>query len=153
MRQRPKHFLTALLFAVAAFACVQPTRAQDNCLNPDEITKMQAHIKSASNVTFNKKLHDDLLKLWKKDHERVQDAISDRKPDNVLDRLRESRAKTPDNLCETLKEFGWPTKKMVGEDGAAAAFSLLRNTSSPTMQAALLPVIIAATSEGEISLR
>jgi hypothetical protein len=52
-----------------------------------------------------------------------------------------------------VKQFGWPTRKLVGDDGATAAFSLLRNTSSPTMQAALLPVIIAATSEGEISLR
>jgi len=152
MRRRPKHFLTALLIAVAAFACVQPTRAQDNCLSSDEIMKMQAQIKSAPNVTFNKKLHDDLMKLWKKDHERVQDAVSDRKPDNVLDRLRESRSKAPDHLCEILKEFGWPTKKLVGEDGAAAAFLLLRNTSNPTMQAALLPVIIAATSAGEIRL-
>ena len=153
MNGRRKHFLTPLLIAVAALACAQPTKAQDNCLSSDQITKMQAQIKSAPNVTFNKKLHDDLLKLWKKDHERLQDAISDRKPDNVLDRLRESRSKGPDNLCEILKEFGWPTKKLVGDDGAAAAFFLLRNTSSPTMQAALLPVIIAATSAGEISLR
>ena len=153
MRRLPKHFLTALLFAVAVLACVQPTKAQDNCLSSDQITKMQAQIKSPPEVTFNKKLHDDLLKLWKKDRERLQDAISDRKPDHVLDRLRESRIKGPENLCEILKEFGWPTKKLVGDDGAAAAFFLLRNTSSPTMQAALLPVIIAATSAGEISLR
>ena len=152
MHRRPKHFLTALLIAVAALACAQPTKAQDNCLSSDQITKMQAQIKSAPNVTFNKKLHDDLMKLWKKDHDRVQDAVSDRKPDNVLDRLRESRSKAPDHLCEILKEFGWPTKKLVGEDGAAAAFLLLRNTSNPTMQAALLPVIIAATSAGEIRL-
>jgi VWFA-related protein len=153
MTRRPKVFLTSLFIAVAAFACVQPTKAQDNCLSSDEITKMQAQIKSPPSVAFNKQLHDDLLKLWKKDHERVQDAISDRKPDNVLDRLRESRSKSPDNLCEILKQFGWPTRRLVGDDGAAAAFFLLRNTSSPTMQAALLPVIIAATSEGEISLR
>ena len=153
MRRRPKHFLTVLLIAVTALACVQPSQAQDNCLSSDEIKKMQAQIKSPPNVTFNKKLHDDLVKLWKKDHERVQDAVSDRKPDNVLDRLRESRSKGPDSLCEILKQFGWPTKKLVGDDGAAAAFFLLRNTASPTMQAALLPVIIAATSAGEISLR
>ena len=152
MRRRPKHFLTALLILVTLLACAKASRAQDNCLSSDEIMKMQAQIKSAPNVTFNKKLHDDLMKLWKKDHERVQDAVSDRKPDNVLDRLRESRSKAPDHLCEILKEFGWPTKKLVGEDGAAAAFLLLRNTSNPTMQAALLPVIIAATSAGEIRL-
>ena len=152
MHRRPKHFLTALLILVTLLACAKASRAQDNCLSSDEIMKMQAQIKSAPNVTFNKKLHDDLMKLWKKDHDRVQDAVSDRKPDNVLDRLRESRSKAPDHLCEILKEFGWPTKKLVGEDGAAAAFLLLRNTSNPTTQAALLPVIIAATSAGEIRL-
>ena len=152
MRRRPKHFLTALLILVTLLACAKASRAQDNCLSSDEIMKMQAQIKSAPNVTFNKKLHDDLMKLWKKDHDRVQDAVSDRKPDNVLDRLRESRSKAPDHLCEILKEFGWPTRKLVGEDGAAAAFLLLRNTSNPTTQAALLPVILAATSAGEIRL-
>jgi len=152
MHRRPKHFLTALLILVTLLACAKASRAQDNCLSSDEIMKMQAQIKSAPNVTFNKKLHDDLMKLWKKDHERVQDAVSDRKPDNVLDRLRESRSKAPDHLCEILKEFGWPTRKLVGEDGAAAAFLLLRNTSNPTTQAALLPVILAATSAGEIRL-
>jgi VWFA-related protein len=153
MRRSPKHFLTALLIAIAVLLCVQSSKAQDNCLSSDEITRMQAQIKLPPSVAFNKQLHDDLLKLWKKDHERVQDAISDRKPDNVLGRLRDSRSKNPDSLCEILKQFGWPTKKLVGEDGAAAAFSLLRNTSSATMQAALLPVIVAATSQGEIALR
>lgn len=153
MRRHPKHFAVALLIAVTVLLCVESLRAQDNCLGADDIKKMQAQLKASPEVTFNKKLHDDLLKLWKKDHERVQDAISDRKPDNVLDRLRESRDKNPDTLCEILKQFGWPTKKLVGDDGAAAAFSLLRNTSAPTMQAALLPVIITATAQGEIALR
>lgn len=153
MHRLSKHFPTALLIAFAAFVWAQSSQAQDNCLNADDIKKMQAQLKSPPDVTFNKKLHDELLKLRKKDHERVKDAISDRKPDNILDRLRESRTQNSDNLCVILKQYGWPTKKLVGEDGADAVFFLLRNTANPAMQAALLPVIIAATSEKEIELR
>ncbi len=153
MRRGPKHFLTVLLIAFAALVWVQSSQAQDICLSADEIKKMQAQIKSPPELTFNKKLHDELLKLRKKDQERVKDAIADRKPDNILGRLRESRSKNPDSLCVILKQYGWPTKKLVGDDGAEAAFFLLRNTSNPAMQAALLPVIIAATSEKEIELR
>jgi hypothetical protein len=63
MNRRPKHFLVALFITFAALACVHPTKAQDNCLSSDDIMKMQAQIKSAPNVSFNKKLHDDLVKL------------------------------------------------------------------------------------------
>jgi VWFA-related protein len=153
MNRRSKHFLTAQLVAFTLFLSFQSSRAQDNCLSADDIKKMQAQLKSPPDVTFNKKLHDELLKLRKKDHERVQDAIADRKPDNILDRLRDSRSQNSDSLCVILKQYGWPTKKLVGDDGADAAFFLLRNTSNPAMQAALLPVIIAATSQKEIELR
>jgi len=71
----------------------------------------------------------------------------------MLDRLRDSRSENSDSLCLVLKQYGWPTKKLVGDDGANAVFFLLRNTSSPAMQAALLPVIIAATTQKEIELR
>lgn len=153
MHRRSRHFPIALLIAFTLLLSFQSARAQDNCLSADDIKKMQAQLKSSPDVAFNKKLHDELLQLRKKDQERVRDAVSDRKPDNILNRLRESRVQNSDSLCLILKEYGWPTKRLVGEDGADAAFFLLRNTSNPLMQAALLPVIIAATSQGEIELR
>src|SRR4029079_4174345 len=97
MNRRSKHFLAALLIAVTALLWVQSSNAQNNCLSVDDVKKMQAQLKSPPDVTFNKKLHDDLLKLRKKDHERVQDAIADRKPDNILDRLRDSRSENSDS--------------------------------------------------------
>ena len=83
----------------------------------------------------------------------MKDAVSKRKPDNILDRLRESRDTNSDSLCLIFKQYGWPTRKLVGDDGADAAFFLLRNTAAAGMQAALLPVVITATSQGEIALR
>lgn len=146
-------FLPSYLIALVVILGFQPARAQVNCLSPDDVAKMQAQLKTPPAVAFNKKLHDELLQLRKKDYERVKDAISNRKPENMLDRLREARDNNSDNLCLILKTYGWPTKTLVGDDGADAAFFLLRNSSNPVMQASLLPVIIAATSQGEIELR
>jgi len=151
MHRRPRYFLNALLIFVVVLVCVQSSPAQNNCLSDDDVKKMQAQFNSPP-PTLNKKLREQLLQLKKKDHERVQNAIS-RKPDDIIDRLRQSRDQNSDSLCLILKEYGWPTKALVGDDGAVAAFFLLRNNSAASLQAALLPVVITATSHGEIALR
>jgi VWFA-related protein len=152
MDRRLRTILQVPIIVIAVFVCTQPSPAQDKCLSPDDITKMAAQLKSQAAVTFNKKLRDQLLQLSRKETERVQDAVSDRQADNILERLREIRDKSGDTLCQLLKEYGWPSRKLAGEDGANAAFFLLRNTASPTLQSALLPVIIAATAQGEIAM-
>jgi len=141
-------------FAVLSIlSCCHSSLAQNNCLTADDVKKMEAQLSSPQPVTFNKKLRDELLQLRKKDYERVEHAVSKRKTDDLADRLREARDRNADSLCSILKEYGWPTRALAGEDGADAAFLLLRNTSAAGMQAALLPIIIAATSRGELELR
>ncbi len=49
-----------------------------------------------------------------------------------------------------MKEFGWPTADVVGNEGVAAAFLLLKNSSSFQLQIDLLPVIVAAAKKREI---
>jgi VWFA-related protein len=142
----------APFIVIAILVCVQSSLAQENCLSPDDVKKIETQLKSQPTVTYNKKLHDQLLLLSRKDTERLQDAISERQPDDILGRLKEARDKSGDSLCQLLKEYGWPTKKLVGDDGANAAFFLLRNTAPAALQSALLPVIIAATSQGEIMM-
>jgi hypothetical protein len=153
MNRRPEYFLKVLFLASVALAWVQPTSAQNNCLSADDVTRMQAQLKARPAVTFDKKLHDELLQLQKKDQERVRDAVYDRKPDKIMDQLKKSRAQNSDSLCKILKERGWPTKNLVGDAGVDAAFLLLRNSSNPALQAGLLPVIITATTQGELALR
>jgi len=150
-----KRRLLVSLAVLSILLCGHSSRAQvqDNCLTADDVKKMQAQLSSPQPVTLSKKLRDELLQLGKKDYERVQRAISERKTDDLADRLRDARDRNADSLCLILKEYGWPTKEIAGEDGAGIAFLLLRNTSAARMQAALLPVIIAATSRGEIDLR
>lgn len=144
-------FGAAIPVALTILACCFSAFAQDNCLTADEIKNMQAQLKSGAAATYDKKLHDEILKLRRKDQERLRDAVS-RQPDNIIDRLKESRDKNVNGICLILKQRGWPTKQLVGDDGADAAFFLIRNTTSPELQAALLPVVIAATTKGEITL-
>ncbi|HJZ81411.1 MAG TPA: VWA domain-containing protein [Pyrinomonadaceae bacterium] len=144
--------IRSLLILIATLVCFHSAPAQDNCLSADDVKNMEAGLKLQLPVTFDKKLHDELLQLSKKDSERVRDAIAERKPDDIMGRLQEARDKNGDSLCLLLKQHGWPTRQLVGDDGANAAFFLLRNTASAKMQSALLPVIVAATSQGEITL-
>lgn len=126
--------------------------AQDNCLTADDIKKMQAQLKADVAVTFDKKLHDEIIKLRRKDQERTRNAVSERQPDDVMNRLRQARAQNPEGICLILKQRGWLTRKLVGDDAADAAFFLVRNTAGAELQAALLPVVISATQMGEIAL-
>lgn len=148
------HQLTfkASLVVIAFLAVCPASRAQDNCLSVDDIKNMEATLKLQLPVTFDKKLREQLLQLRKKDFDQVTNAISDRKPDEIMDRLKQTREKNGDSLCGLIKEHGWPTKKLVGDDGAEAVFFLLRNTGTAKLQSALLPVIVAATSQGEIPM-
>lgn len=124
---------------------------QVRCLSDDDVKKMLAQVNSQHKLSFNKKLSQHLLKLKEKDRERLQDAIQvDQKADALRKRMRAAREKNTTELCPVLREFGWPTVDLVGQDGVAAAFFLLKNSSSFQLQKDLLPVIIAAARKGEI---
>jgi VWFA-related protein len=112
---------------------------------------MLAQVNSPQSVSLNQKLRDELLKLRERDRMRFQDTLDQTgKPGAALKRMKESREKNTFALCPILKEFGWPTAAMVGQDGVTAAFILLKNSSSYELQTDLLPVIIAAVKKGEI---
>jgi Ca-activated chloride channel family protein len=145
-----KTILSVLLSVASAFFCSDAVRGQSNCLNEDDIKRMLAQVNSPSSVASNKKLRETLLKLKAKDQKGFQESITEnRKADALLDQMKTSRDKNTSQLCPILKEFGWPDANLVGQDGVAAAFFLLKNTSS-ALQRVLLPVIIAATKKGEI---
>ena len=133
------------------FVCAQSLHAQDRCLTSDDLKKMLAQMNSHQTAPANKKLREDLIKLREKDQKRTREAVAENKKDDAL--LKGMRAARENNtalLCPILKEFGWPTSDMVGKDGADAAFFLLKNSSSNQLQIDLLPVIVAATKQGEI---
>ena len=96
---------------------------------------MLAQVNSPQNVSLDKKLREDLLKLREEDHKRVQNAVAENlKPDVLLSRMKAAREVNTAQLCPILKKFGWPTTALVGKDGVAAAFLLLKNSSSFDLQ-------------------
>ena len=146
-----KAFLIILFAAVAILFCSASVPGQATCLTADDVKRMVAQVNAPRTAPFNKKLRDQLLKLGENDQKRFQDSIGDSvKSDALLKRIQISNLKNTAGLCLLLKEFGWPTADVAGNEGVAAAFALLRNSSSPRLQIDLLPVIVAAAKKGEI---
>jgi len=137
--------LLILIAAASAFA-------QTRCLTADEIKRVSDQIAANDTRPFNKKLSDDLIKLSAKQQQRLQDNVTDNKSgDTLINTIKTSREKNTNDLCAIVKQYGWPTRDLVGDEGARAAFFLLRNSSTSELQRDLLPVIIAAVKKSEIT--
>lgn len=137
--------LLILIGAASAFA-------QTRCLTADEIKRVGDQIAANDTRPLNKKLSDDLINLSAKQQQRLQNNVTDNKSgDTLIDTIRKSREKNTNDLCAIVKQYGWPTRDLVGDEGARAAFFLLRNSSTSELQRDLLPVIIAAVKKGEIT--
>jgi VWFA-related protein len=129
----------------------QTARGQATCLTAGDITRMVVQVNAPRTMPLNKKLRNELLKLREREQERFQNSLGDGvKSEALLKQIQSSKAKTTVGLCRLLKEFGWPTTDVVGNEGEAAAFLLLKNSSSSRLQLDLLPVIVAVAKKGEI---
>src|SRR6266550_2290954 len=139
--------LAALLILIAFTSAF----AQARCLTADEIKRISDQLDANITRPFNKKLSDDLIKLAARQQQRLQDNVADNKSgDTIIKTLQTSREQNTNELCAIVKQYGWPSRDLVGVDGARAAFFLLRNSSTSELQRDLLPVIIAAVKKGEI---
>jgi len=143
-------FISALAVG-AIFFCSQSAFGQAKCLSNDAVKKMLAQIEAPRNAAFNKALRDKLLKLKEQDQKRFQESIGETgNREALLKRMKATKEQNTAQLCPILKEFGWPTADVVGNEGVAAAFLLLKNSSSFQLQIDLLPVIVAAAKKREI---
>jgi VWFA-related protein len=112
---------------------------------------MVARLNSPENAIPNPKLHDELLKLALQTEKLIYSSIQENAPDDAAQsRLNEAVARNNARLCQILKEFGWPTTALVGQDGVSATLYLLRTSRELEIQRALLPVIDAAVKRGEV---
>jgi VWFA-related protein len=146
--------MTTILRSVAAVMaltlCSVVACAQSKCLSPDEAKAMLAQVNSPRNVGFDKKLHDELLKLVLKSEKLIYNGIENDLPNDAFNkRVSEARGENNARLCQILKEFGWPTSALVGKDGVGATLYLVKNSRRLDLQTDLLPVIIAAVKKGE----
>ena len=150
MHQSFLHTFRLLIYVFLILVCFQSAPGQEHCLTQDQVNSILAQVHSRQQAPMNAKLREELLKLKKKDDERLKENISRKKSDALIERIRESRENNAARLCPILKQYGWPTTSLVGKDGVEAAFHLLRN-SVPQMKFDLLPVIVAAATVGAIS--
>jgi len=140
-----------LIIAASTFIWQASVFAQDKCLTSDDVQEIVAKINSPQSVTPNKKLASELVKLRAENQKTFQEALAENlKEDAFKKRIGITREKTTPRLCRILKEFGWPTTSLVGKEGSAAAFYLLRNHVTFNLQIELLPVMVAAVKKDEI---
>jgi len=121
-----------------------PTRAQ-SCLTPEDVKQMLARVESPPPARIDKKLHEDLLKMFQKQRELLLDVVQkDQAKQSDQTKLHKLYDSNATRLCEILKTNGWPTAATVDRDGVFAAFQILKNAGTFELQRDLLPVIIAS---------
>jgi len=121
-------------------------------LTADEIKKLTAQVEAKTTRAFDQKLAEQLEKLAGDEQQRVDNKVAENKGgETILKTLRSSREQNTAALCAILKQYGWPTRDLAGENGARDAFFLLRNNANAQFQRDLLPVMIALGKAGEIS--
>ena len=106
---------------------------------------MLVRVATSDQAKYDKKLHQELLKMAEKHGELLRKVVSaDQKKASDQKKLHELNEKNTLALCEIMKEFGWPSTALVHESGVVAAFHTLKHSAPYELQRDLLPVIIAA---------
>jgi len=151
-RSAPPTILSALIISGTFLCWSAAVCGQNKCLTSDEVKTIVAKINSPKPATPNKKLAGELLKLRAENQKAFLGALEENlKEDAFKKRIGLTKEKTTPLFCGILKEFGWPTANLVGKDGAAAAFYLLRNNAAFSLQVEMLPVMVAAVEKEEIA--
>ena len=146
-----KTFFRTFIAVVSIFIYSQTAFGQSNCLTPEEVKNLIARLGSQQNASLNNQLQTELLKMRDEVQTLRQKLIEDGYQDSSLKvRLKETREKNAARFCQILKEFGWPSKNLVGSDGTAAAFFIFKDSPSFEFQKELLPLISQITEKGEI---
>ncbi len=143
--------IRSVVAVLALFLCPVLAGAQSRCLSLDQVKVMLAQVDSPRSVAFDKKLHDELMKITTRTERLVYNRIGEKVSDEALRKsVDEARVQNNLRLCQILQEFGWPSSALVGADGVGATLYLIRNSREAGLQMDLLPVIVAAVKKGEV---
>jgi VWFA-related protein len=144
-------FARVLIAVAAILLWTQCVLAQDPCLTPDGVKSLLTQFSSPQQkVSRNKKLRAKLLELQEQNQNLVRDIAAASSQEKSLKRVTEARENNGAQLCKVIKEYGWPAASLVDRDGVSAALFLLQNSASFQFQVDLLPVIVAATKQGDV---
>src|SRR6478672_3971752 len=106
-----------LIVAMTSSLGASSVRAQTKCLTQDEIKRVTNQVESNTTQPFNKKLNQQLTKLEDKTRGRIQNNVANNKSsETILKTLRAEREANTAELCSIIKQYGWPTRDLVGDD-------------------------------------
>jgi hypothetical protein len=98
-------------------------------------------------------LREELLKREEEDQAIRNELISKgvEQPDkSILARMTEIDAANTERMKAIVQQHGWPSRKLVGSDGAHAAFLLVQH-ADPAFQKEMLPLVEKAYKSGSLS--
>lgn len=102
------------------------------------LVMLSSGLACSSNAGFDSGLREELLAMAEVDDELRSQVLDAESADmEQLRELQESEVEQTAQLKEILEAHGWPGVKMVGHDGAAAAWTLLKHADIDTKQRAL----------------
>jgi hypothetical protein len=101
---------------------------------------------------MNNQLRAELLERIKKEQKLRRELID--KPDDVqlMMHMIEADAQNTMWLDEVTKQYGWPGKSLVGEDGTQAAFLIVQHSPAVQFQKKCLALLEAAVSQNEADI-
>jgi VWFA-related protein len=140
---------TAIIFIIG----VQAIFAQTNCLTDADIKQMLARLDAPgpTAAAADENLRAELLKMRAEGVESLQKTLEKNSKDKNPNQINiKPDEKATARFCEILQRHGFPTENLVGKDGVAAAYYLLKNHASVQLQAALLPVLTAAVNKNRL---
>ena len=101
---------------------------------------------------MNDLLHDELLARMEKEQNLRGDLIDNPDDIQLLMRMAEADAQNTMWLDEVIQQQGWPTKSLVGEDGAQAAFLIVQHSPAPQFQKKCLKLLERAVNQNEADI-
>lgn len=137
-------FVGMLIFCRHAFG-------QPECLTAEESQKAVNLLNLPQNAAENKALRIEILNM-KESRQKLEQKIIDNFKENqkLIPATNELGEKHLLRLCEIVKQYGWVSKEMIGEEGAAAALLLIKANQSFEFQRQIFPVVVAAAKKGYV---
>ena len=100
--------------------------------------------------TYTKpELRKELLAIRDEDQAIRRRWLKDQENRQLIDEMNALNVRHVARVQEILKETGWPTKAMVGQDGSGAVWIILQH-ATPEVIKASLPLMKAAVDRGDI---
>ncbi|HEV8591294.1 MAG TPA: VWA domain-containing protein [Pyrinomonadaceae bacterium] len=139
------------VFVLGTLFLVQVALGQSQCLSDDSIQQMVVQLNSPQNTPHDEHLRNALKQL-KAEYAKfyinaTQETLNE---DKLAQKIAAANPQNEITLCRIFRQYGWPTKSLVGNEGVSAALYLVKNSGSFQTQMQLLPIIALAVKKNEI---